>query len=37
MEQIFKEGKARAIGVSNHNITHLGYILEHGELKPSVS
>lgn len=37
MEVIFKEGGARAIGVSNHNVTHMEYILEHSELKPSVS
>jgi len=37
MEQIFRAGKARAIGVSNFEIPHLQDIFEMGSLIPSVN
>ena len=37
LEKIYKEGKARAIGVSNFNITKLKDILKHGSIKPAVN
>jgi len=37
LETIYKEGKARAIGVSNFNIARLKDILKHGSIKPAVN
>ena len=37
LETIYKEGKARAIGVSNFNIARLKDILNHGSIKPAVN
>ncbi|GEO79324.1 oxidoreductase [Companilactobacillus mindensis DSM 14500] len=37
LETIYKEGKARAIGVSNFNIERLQDILKHASIKPAVN
>jgi len=37
LETIYKEGKARAIGVSNFNIARLKDILKNGSIKPAVN
>ncbi|PLR75710.1 aldo/keto reductase [Bacillus sp. V3-13] len=37
LEKIYREGKAKAIGVSNFNIHHLKDILEHGSEVPAVN
>lgn len=34
LEQIYKEGKARAIGVSNFSVEDIDNIIEHCEIKP---
>lgn len=36
-EEIFKSGKAKAIGVSNFNINHLEALFETAEIKPMVN
>ena len=37
MEELYAEGKAKAIGVSNHNVHHLMHLLEHATIKPMVN
>jgi diketogulonate reductase-like aldo/keto reductase len=37
MEEIFKSGKARSIGVSNYTIKHLEELLKQAEVKPDVN
>ncbi|MFA7560937.1 MAG: aldo/keto reductase [Candidatus Izemoplasmatales bacterium] len=37
MEKLYKEGKVKAIGVSNHNVHHLQYLLDNAEVKPMVN
>lgn len=37
MEDLYKQGKIKAIGVSNFNIHHLQYILDNCEIKPMVN
>lgn len=37
MEELYQAGKVRAIGVSNHNVHHLMYLLEHATVKPMVN
>ena len=37
MEQIYKSGKARAVGISNFNIHHIKDILEVSDLVPAVN
>ncbi|WP_413532026.1 aldo/keto reductase [Empedobacter brevis] len=37
LEEIYKSGKAKAIGVSNFNINHLEALLETAEIKPMVN
>ncbi|MBI9010181.1 MAG: aldo/keto reductase [Tenericutes bacterium] len=37
LEYLYKQGKIKAIGVSNYNIHHLQYLLEHAEIKPMVN
>jgi len=37
METLYKEGKIRAIGVSNHNVHHLQSLLDHCEIPPMVN
>ena len=37
LEKIYREGKARAIGVSNFNITRLKDIIKNGSIKPAVN
>jgi len=37
MEDIYKSGRARAIGVSNFNVSDLQAILDNGEVKPSAN
>jgi len=36
-EKLYKEGKIKAIGVSNFNVHHLMYLLEHAEIPPMVN
>ena len=36
-EEIYKSGKAKAIGVSNHNVHHIMNILNNCEIKPMVN
>ncbi|WP_129044513.1 aldo/keto reductase [Companilactobacillus metriopterae] len=37
LETIYKEGKARAIGISNFDIIRMKDILKHGSVKPAVN
>ena len=37
MEELYQEGKARAIGVCNFNIHHLEELLEHATVMPAVN
>lgn len=37
MEKIYKEGCARAIGVSNFNVKHLEYLMENAYIKPVIN
>lgn len=37
LEKIYREGKARAIGVSNFNISRLKDVLKNGSVKPAVN
>ncbi|MGA0351591.1 MAG: aldo/keto reductase [Acholeplasmataceae bacterium] len=37
LEKLYKDGKAKAIGVSNHNVHHIEYLLEHAEIKPMIN
>lgn len=36
-EKLYKEGKVKAIGVSNFNVHHLMHLLEHAEIPPMVN
>ena len=36
-ETLYKEGKIKAIGVSNYNVHHLMYLLENAEIPPMVN
>ncbi len=37
LEVLYRQGKIKAIGVSNFNIHHLQYLLDHTEIKPMVN
>ncbi|WP_423188435.1 aldo/keto reductase family protein [Alkalibacterium sp. f15] len=37
MEELYEEGKLKAIGVSNFSINHLENIVEHAKIKPMVN
>lgn len=37
MEKLYKEGKIRALGVSNYGIEHLKYLLNKAEIKPMIN
>ena len=37
LEKLYKEGKVKAIGVSNFNVHHLQYLLDNVEIKPMVN
>jgi diketogulonate reductase-like aldo/keto reductase len=37
MEEIYKSGKAKAIGVSNYTITHLGEMKKYAKIAPAVN
>lgn len=37
LEDIYKSGRAKAIGVSNHNVHHIENILKNCEIKPMVN
>lgn len=37
MEELYKEGKIKALGVSNFNVHHIMKILEHCEVTPTVN
>jgi diketogulonate reductase-like aldo/keto reductase len=37
MEEIYKSGKAKSIGVSNYTVTHLQELLSESDLKPAVN
>lgn len=37
LEQLYREGKARAIGVSNYTIQHLKDLIAAAEVKPMVN
>lgn len=36
-EKLYEEGKVKAIGVSNFNVHHLMYILEHAKVPPMIN
>jgi diketogulonate reductase-like aldo/keto reductase len=36
-EKLYEEGKIKAIGVSNYNVHHLMYLLEHATIPPMVN
>jgi len=36
-EKLYEEGKIKAIGVSNYNVHHLMYLLEHASIPPMVN
>ena len=37
MEKLYREGKVKALGVSNFNIEHLCFLLNYAEIKPMVN
>jgi methylglyoxal/glyoxal reductase len=37
LEELYKQGKVKAIGVSNYNIHHLMHLLDNAEIKPMVN
>ncbi len=37
LEELYRQGKVKAIGVSNYNIHHLQHLLEHAKIKPMVN
>jgi diketogulonate reductase-like aldo/keto reductase len=37
LEQAYKEGKLKAIGVSNFTIPHLEHLIQHSNIKPMVN
>ncbi len=37
MEKLYKEGKIKALGVSNYGVEHLEYLLSKAEIKPMVN
>lgn len=37
LEKLYKQGKVKAIGVSNYNVHHLMYLLEHASVVPTVN
>lgn len=37
MEKLYKEGKIRAIGISNYNVHHVQHLLQNVEIKPTVN
>lgn len=37
LEDLYRQGKVRAIGVSNYNVHHLQHLLEHAEITPMVN
>ena len=37
MEKLYKEGKAKIIGVSNFNVDQLGHLLHYAEIKPMIN
>lgn len=37
METLYKEGKARAIGLANYEARHIEFLLEHAEIAPMVN
>lgn len=37
MEELYRQGKVKAIGVSNYNVHHLQHLLDNVEIKPMVN
>lgn len=37
LETLYKQGKAKAIGVSNHNVHHIEYLLKNADIKPMIN
>lgn len=37
MEELYQEGKIRAIGVANFSIKYLSFLLEHAKIKPMIN
>jgi diketogulonate reductase-like aldo/keto reductase len=37
LEKLYKDGKIKAIGVSNFNVHHIEYLLQHAEIKPMIN
>ncbi|MCF7926733.1 MAG: aldo/keto reductase [Candidatus Izimaplasma sp.] len=37
LEKLYKDGKIKAIGVSNHNVHHIQHLLDNVEIKPVIN
>jgi len=37
LEKLYEDGKVKAIGVSNHNVHHLKFLLDNAKIKPMVN
>lgn len=37
LEKLYKDGKVKAIGVSNFNVHHIEYLLQHAEIAPMIN
>lgn len=37
MEELYGQGLTKAIGISNHNVHHIQYLLDHATVKPMVN
>jgi diketogulonate reductase-like aldo/keto reductase len=37
MEELYNEGRIKAIGVSNFNVHHINQLMKDGEVKPMVN
>lgn len=37
LETLYEQKKVRAIGVSNHNVHHIQYLIDHAKIKPMIN